>query len=96
MRNPESILKGIDLFPNFYVPPKSKKFKKYKKRPRNREKLENNYRLKGLEGPPASPLQVSLVYEYVSKGWGGAKPNPAHKAAKKNRKIELPPFLTIF
>ena len=58
--------------------------------------MENNYRLKGLEGPPASPLQVSLVYEYMSKGWGGAKPRPTHKAAKKNRKVELPSFLTIF
>ena len=48
--------------------------------------MENNYRLKGLEGPRSSPLQLSLVYEYMSKGWGGAKPNPAHKATKKYRK----------
>ena len=43
-------------------------------------------------GRPSSPLQASLVYEYMSKGWGGAKPNPAHKATKKYRKVALPHF----
>ena len=52
--------------------------------------------MKGARAAPDQPLQASLVYEYMSKGWGGAKPNPDPKAAKKNRKVELPPFLTIF
>ena len=40
----------------FRCPQSRKNSKSTEKGPKNREKLENNYRLKGLDRPPASPL----------------------------------------